>query len=60
MLKVNITLMRIKKSPDTCKEESQHKVSKPSLKPKKDYQIMTGEQNHRRVELQQQTIKLAA
>jgi hypothetical protein len=45
MLKVNITLMRIKKSPDTCKEESQ---------------IMTGEQNHRRVELQQQTIKLAA
>jgi hypothetical protein len=58
MLKVNITLMRIKKSPDTCKEESQHKVSKLSLKPKKD--IMTGEQNNRRVELQQQTIKLAA
>jgi hypothetical protein len=52
--------MRIKKSPDTCKEESQHKVSKLSLKPKKVYQIMTGEQNHRRVELQQQTIKLAA
>jgi hypothetical protein len=60
MLKVNITLMRIEKSPDKCKKESQNKVSKISLQPKKDYQIMTGEQNHRRVELEQETIKLAA